>query len=111
MENVLQRLLDAELRAQAIVEDAKQERDLLVSEAREEVKRAEQRFELRIPEIHSAFTDKAEERAEAQINELERRYQERRELLLETSAQHQQQAIDEVLLLLLHAEPLAKKEH
>ena len=111
MENVLQRLLDAELKAQAIVEDAKQERDLLVSEAREEVERAEQRFEARIPEIHASFTDKAEERAEAQINELERRYQERRELLLETSAQHQHQAIDEVLLLLLQAEHSAKKEH
>ena len=111
MENVLQRLLDAELKAQAIVEDARQERDLLVSEAREEVKRAEQRFEARIPEIHASFTDKAEGRAEAQINELERRYQERRELLLETSAQHHQQAIDEVLLLLLHAEPLVNKDY
>ena len=111
MDNVLQRLLDAELKAQAIVEDARQERDLLVSEAREEVKRAELRFEARIPEIHTSFTDKAEERAQAQIDELERRYQERRKLLLVTSSQHQQQAIDEVLLLLLHAEPLARKEH
>lgn len=111
MDNVLQRLLDAELKAQHIVEDAKQERDLLVNEAREEVKRAEQRFNARIPEIHTSFTDKAEERAQAQINELERRYKERRKLLLETSSQHQQQAIGEVLLLLLHAEPLAKKEH
>ena len=104
MENVLQRLLDAELKAQEIVENAKKERDLLVNEAREEVKRAEQRFELRIPEIYSSFTDKAEQRAYSQINELERRYQERRQLLLEISAQHQQQAAEAVLDLLLHAE-------
>ncbi|MCU7837101.1 MAG: ATPase [gamma proteobacterium symbiont of Taylorina sp.] len=104
MENVLQRLLDAELKAQAIVENAKNERDQLVSEAREEVKRAEQRFELRIPEIYSAFTDKAEERAKTQINELERRYQERRQLLTELSKQHQKQAVADVLDLLLNVE-------
>ena len=112
MENVLQRLLDAELKAQAVVKNAKQERELLVSEAKDEVERAEQRFEARIPEIYASFIDKAEERAQAQINELERRYQERRQLLLETSTQHQQQAIDDVLHLLLHAEkPLVKKGH
>ena len=110
MENVLQRLLDAELKAQEIVEEAKQERDLLVGEAREEVKRAEQRFEARIPEIYTSFSDKAEERAQNQINELERRYQERSKLLLETAAQHKQQAIDEVLKILLHTKPLAEKE-
>ncbi len=104
MENVLQRLLDAELKAQEIVENAKKERDLLVDEAREEVKRAEQRFELRIPEIYSSFADKAEQRANAQINELERRYQERRQQLLEISAQHQQQAAEAVLDLLLNIE-------
>lgn len=103
MDNVLQRLLDAELKAQHIVEDAKQERDLLVNEAREEVKRAEQRFELRIPEIYSAFNDKAQERAQAQISELERRYQERHELLVQIAEQHQEQAVAEVLNLLLDA--------
>lgn len=104
MENVLQRLLDAELKAQEIVQNAKKERDLLVNEAREEVKRAEQRFEFRVPEIYSSFADKAEERAQAQINELERRYQERRQLLLDISAQHEQQAAEAVLALLLNAE-------
>lgn len=104
MDNVLQRLLDAELKAQDIVENAKKERDLLVNEAREEVARAEQRFKVRIPEIYASFTDKAEQRANAQINELERRYQERCQLLLEISAQHQQQAADAVLDLVLNIE-------
>ncbi|MFK5894629.1 MAG: ATPase [Pseudomonadota bacterium] len=104
MENVLQRLLDAELKAQSLVEDAKKERDRLVYEAREEVKRAEQRFELRIPEIHASFIDKAEERAKTHIKELERRYQERRDLLVQISNQHQQQAVEEILELLLDAE-------
>jgi len=103
MENVLQRLLDAELKAQGIVEHAKTERDRLVNEAREEVKRAEQRFEARIPEIYASYTDKAEERAQVQINELERRYQERRNRLIQLSHQHQQQAIEDVFNLLVNA--------
>jgi V/A-type H+/Na+-transporting ATPase subunit G/H len=104
MENVLQRLLDAELKAQSLVEDAKKQRDRLVDEAREEVKRAEQRFESRIPDIHASFIDKAEERAQTYIKELDRRYQERKELLIEVSERNQQQAVDKVLELLLDAE-------
>ena len=104
MENVLQRLLDAELRAQAIVEEAKKERDRLVSEARDEVERAEQRFEIRVPEIYSSFINKAEERAQAQISELERRYHELYELLRQISEQNQEQAVNDVLNLILHVE-------
>jgi len=104
MENVLQRLLAAELKARDVVDTAKKERDRLVSEARDEVKRAEQRFETRVPEIYSSFTDKAEDRALTQINELERRYHERRDLLITISEQHQQQAIGAVLSLILNAE-------
>ena len=104
MENVLQRLLDAELRAQTIVEEAKKERDRLVNEARDEVERAEQRFEIRVPEIYSSFINKAEERAQAQISELERRYHERYELLRQISEQNQEQAVNDVLNLILHVE-------
>lgn len=104
MENILQRLLATELKARDIVDNAKKERDRLVSEARDEVKRAEQRFETRVPEIYSSFTDKAEDRALAQIKELERRYHERRDLLINISQQHQQQAIEDVLSLILNAE-------
>jgi len=104
MKDVLQRLLDAEIKAQETVDNAKKERDRLVYEARDEVKRAEQRFEVRVPEIYSSFTDKAEERAQTQINELERRYQERRVRLIDISEQYQQKAIDDVLDLILNAE-------
>ena len=104
MINVLQRLLDAELKAQAIVENAKKERDRLINEARDEVKRAEQRFEARIPELHASFTDKAKERAQTQINELERRYQERRDRLIEISEKYQQKAVDDVLSLILNVD-------
>jgi len=104
MENVLKRLLDAELKAQNVVEQAKKERDKLVHEAREEVKRAEQRFQARIPEIHASFIDKAEEKAQAHINELERRYEERRHSLENIAAQRRQQAVKDVLDMLLDTE-------
>jgi V/A-type H+/Na+-transporting ATPase subunit G/H len=103
MKNVLKQLLDAELKAQDVVNNAKKERDKLINEAREEVKRAEQRFQMRIPDIHSSFTDKAKERAQAHINELERRYHERRDLLIKTAEQHQNQAVELVMALLLDA--------
>lgn len=104
MENVLQRLLDAELKAQDIVEQAKKQRDRLVSEAREEVARAEQRFQARIPEIHSAFMDKAEEKAQTHIKELERRYEERRQSLKKIALEGEQQAIDDILQIILDVE-------
>jgi len=104
MGNVLKRLLEAEHKAKEIVDHAKTERDRLVNEAREEVKRAEQRFQARVPDIHASFLDKAEEKAQAHISELERRYQERRELLVKISEQRQQQAIVQVLDLLLDVE-------
>lgn len=104
MENILKRLLEAELKAQDIVENAKKARDRLIDKAHEEVKRAEQRFDSRIPDIQASFIDKAEERAQTQIKELDRRYQERRDLLIQISDQHQQQAVELVLDLLLHTE-------
>jgi len=103
MKNVLKQLLDAELKAQDIVNNAKKERDKLIGEAREEVKRAEQRFQMRIPDIHSSFTDKAQERAQTHINELERRYHERQGLLIKTAEQHQNKAVELVVGLLLDA--------
>ncbi|MFK5987021.1 MAG: ATPase [Pseudomonadota bacterium] len=104
MENILKQLLTAELKAQAIVKNARQERERILSDALQEVKRAEQRFDLRIPEIQAAYIDKAKHRAQTQISELERRYQERRTQLIQLSERHQQQAVEQVLDILLHAE-------
>jgi vacuolar-type H+-ATPase subunit H len=101
MDNVLQRLLNAELKAQDVVEQAKLSRDRLISETRAEVKRAEQRFEARIPDIHASFSNKAQERATTHIKELERRYLERQALLLDEAEQHHDEAVQQVLALLL----------
>lgn len=106
MGNVLQQLLSAELKAQAIVEDARRQSDQFINDAKAEVKRAEQRFEARIPEIHASFIEKAEEKVTTHIDELDRRYLERRQILLDQAQEKQQQVIDKVVYLLLNAEQL-----
>ncbi|MCW8932665.1 MAG: ATPase [Gammaproteobacteria bacterium] len=77
MKDILKRLLDAELKAQSFVREAKQQRDIITKEAQQEVERAEERFNARIPEIYSSFENKARERAMQTINELQRRCDER----------------------------------
>ena len=77
MEDTLKRLLDAEVKAQAQVDEAQKQRDRLVSQAREEARNAERRFNKRIPGIQDSFRGKAEERARQSIAEMQRRYEER----------------------------------
>lgn len=105
MKDILKRLLEAELAAQKRVNEAKEQRDIIIKEAQDEVKRAEERFNARIPEIYSSFENKARERAEQTINQLQRRCDERC-LELETEARkHHSAAVDSVLNLLLNQEP------
>jgi len=97
MKDILKRLLDAELKAQEFVNQAKQQRDLIIKEAQEEVQRAEERFNARIPEIYSSFENKAQERAAQTINELQRRCDERCLELAKEAEQHHQIALEAVL--------------
>jgi V/A-type H+-transporting ATPase subunit G/H len=76
MDDALKRLLDAEVKAQGLVEEALAERDRLVAQAREEARTAEQRFDKRIPGIQTSFSSKAEERARQSVAEMQRRYDE-----------------------------------
>ena len=77
MEDTLKRLLEAERRAEAAVEEAKAERERMTREALEQAHHGEQRFQARVPEIHDAFVEKAKARAEQTVAELQRRYAER----------------------------------
>jgi vacuolar-type H+-ATPase subunit H len=76
MDDTLQRLLDAELRAEKIAQHAETERDRLIQAALDEARSNEEQFVRGIPELHASFTQKAEARAEAAIAELKRRYDE-----------------------------------
>ena len=101
MDDTLKRLLDAELQAQAIVDDALAERDRIIEQAREEARRAEDHFTARIPEIHASFADKAEERARQAIAEMERRYEEDRQALQARAQEGEAAAIEAALTLIL----------
>ena len=101
MEDTLKRLLDAELRAQALVDQAFKERDRMVEKALEEARSAEQRFTARIPEIQASFVSKAEERADQTIAELERRFAERRQSLEAMADERRQEAAETAIAVVL----------
>jgi vacuolar-type H+-ATPase subunit H len=77
VEDELKRLLDAEARAETLVDQANTEREAIIHRAREDARIAEERFEARIPELRASFLDKAEDRAAQAVAELARRYEER----------------------------------
>lgn len=102
MKDILKRLLEAELTAQKQVNQAKQLRDTIIKEAQDEVRRAEERFNNRIPEIYSSFENKAQERAEQTINEIQRRCDERCLELQSEAKKHHTNAVNAVLNRLLN---------
>jgi len=101
MDETLKRLLDAETRSEQIVEEAKAKREEITRQALEEARRAEQRFGERIPDLHGSFVEKAEGRAAQSISELQRRYDERNQELRSLAQEHESDAIDTALALLL----------
>jgi V/A-type H+/Na+-transporting ATPase subunit G/H len=101
MEDSLRRLLDAESNAEKIARQAEEARDALIQNALNEARVEEQRFEARVPELHHAFIEKGESRAEQTIKELRRRYEERHERLRSVSGEHQDDALGAAMELLL----------
>ncbi len=104
MDNTLKQLLDAELRAQKLVDRAFAERDALTAQARNEAKAAEQRFEKRISEIHESFMNKSEQRANQTIAELQRREQEKRSELQNMAQERMRDAVHAAIEILLGTE-------
>jgi len=101
MKNILEALLLTEKAAQEQVATARQQADSLIQQAKDEVQRAEQRFALRIPEIHDAYVDKARQQAKMHIAELERHYDERRdELVKMAEARHQETLLKAAAIIL-----------
>ncbi len=101
MEDALKRLLDAEARAEAIIEEANRERDRLIKEALQAAREAEARFEERRQEIRIPFLREAEVRAEQALAELARKSEERSRSLREQAGRHEGEAIAAALALLL----------
>ncbi|MCM8854952.1 MAG: ATPase [Candidatus Thiodiazotropha sp.] len=101
MEESLQRLLNAETKAQQIHSKAEEARERMIQEALQETKTKEEHFEARIPELHQGFMDKADSRAEQTIAELKKRFNERHAQLREYAEVREEDALDAAFAVLV----------
>ena len=101
MEKTLQRLLDAEMKAEQIHQTAAEARDRVIQEALREARAEEERFEARLPELHNGFLEKAGQRAEQTIAELKRRYDERHAQLRKYAESREDEALDAAFAVLI----------
>ncbi|OIO58480.1 MAG: ATPase [Alphaproteobacteria bacterium CG_4_10_14_0_2_um_filter_63_37] len=104
MEDSLKRLLDAEVKAEALIDGANAQKEAMLRQAIEDVRQAERRFEERIPEIQSSFETKAQSRAEQAVAALERRYHEREGQLGALAAARHDEAVEAAFALLIDRE-------
>lgn len=104
MEDELQRLLDTELQAEALVKEAEGNRERMIRQALDDARAAELQFEARLPELHASFMQKAEERAAQAVAEQARRHEERRQQMRTLAQQRDPDAIAAALVLLLDPE-------
>lgn len=104
MDDTLQRLLDAELRAEKIAQEAEDEQENVIQVALTEARTEEDRFTARVPDLHRSFINKAEERADQTVAELKRRYDERHVQLRNTAEQREDEALEAAFEVLLSAE-------
>lgn len=101
MEDSLKLLLDAEARAQAMVDEADRERERLIAAALREAHEAEARFEAGKAEVRAPYLHEAAIRAEQATGELTRKYEERQRVLRDLAARHETDAIAAAMELLL----------
>lgn len=101
MDDPLKRLLEAEARAQGIIDAASMERQRLLDDALAAAREAEVRFEAGRAELRAPFLKEANSRADQAVAELARKYEERQRNLRDMSSRHEQEAVDAALNLLL----------
>ena len=101
MEVELQRLLDAEARAQALIDAATLARQRMIDDALASAHDAEARFEAGRAELRAPFLNEAKAQAEQAVAELSRKYGERQRSLREMAARHESEAVEAALALLL----------
>jgi V/A-type H+-transporting ATPase subunit G/H len=101
MEDPLKRLLEAEARAQHIIDAASAERQRILDEALAAAREAEARFEAGRAELRAPFLREAHGRADQVVAELARKYEERQRNLRELASRHEQEAVEAALNLLL----------
>lgn len=101
MEDSLNDLLDIEKQAEQIVLEGEKERENIRQSALDDANTTIAQFNARLPELHKSFQDKADERAEQSIAELKLRYNERNQELRQLAKEHEEEALEKALSLLL----------
>jgi hypothetical protein len=101
MDDSLQRLLAAEMRAETIAQQAEAEQERIIQKAMADAKAENERFTGRIPDMHRGFITKAEERAEQNIAELRRRYEERHVQLRDQAERREEEALESAFQVLI----------
>jgi vacuolar-type H+-ATPase subunit H len=101
MSDELQRLLEAEARAQAVIDEATGKRQRMVEDALAAAHEAETRFEAGRAELRAPFLSEAKVRADRVVAELARKYAERQRTLRALAARHEADAVQAALSLLL----------
>jgi len=101
MEDALKRLLEAEAKAEAIIENAARERERLINEALESARDAEAKFDAGCGELRAPYLKEAQSRAEQAVGELTRKYEERQRGLRELATRHEDEAVMAALAMLL----------
>lgn len=101
MEDTLKRLLAAETHASQIATEAERKAEELVRATHQEIARQEQLFHERIPELRNSYLDKAGQRADQSVKELERRYDERLTQLRSLAEKNEESALEAAFNYLL----------
>jgi len=101
VDDQLQRLLEAEARAQAVIQNGNHERQRMIEDALASVRDGEARFEAGRAELRAPFLHEAKERAEQTVAELARKYGERQRTLRDLASRHEAEAVEAALTLLL----------
>lgn len=101
MDDQLQRLLETEDRAQAVIDAASRQRQRMIEDALAAARDAEARFEAGRAELRAPFLNEAQGRADQAMAELARKYGERQRTLRELASRHETEAVEAALTLLL----------
>lgn len=94
MDDTLQRLLDAEMRAERLATEAEEEHQRAIAAAVEEAHELDERFSARVPDIQKTWISRSEERAAKTIAEIERRYDERHQTLRDLAEAREAEALE-----------------
>ena len=106
MDDLLKRMLEAEQRAQRLVDDALEEQKKMLARAREEAQKAEEHFESRMQELRLDLENKAEAEAARTIAQMERRSKENLEQLNAAADQFREEACEAAMRIVADPERL-----